>query len=126
MKDTNRYRIDVLLAVARITERSEVRENAIDEILLILPNVYMPQKHAGGRPNNKLESAKQDILQIMLDCENVGVVVYGGILRDEMLKRGHSDGTVNRAKSELIKDEIIIKTHNGKHGAESGWVYTFC
>ncbi len=75
------------------------------------------------RKENRLESCKRDILKLL--SEAPGRIMRSPVLKDQAHRRGHTDVTYNRARSELSEDGRI-RNEQIYSGSMKGWYVRLC
>lgn len=108
-KDSNRFKVDALLAVARLTSSAGLRERILEEILELLDesDLYIETKR-GGRPSCVREEVMQHAFEIVSRGE-----VSSKQLKGSLEDMGYSKATVRRAVQDLVQQGIFKAEHRG-------------
>lgn len=107
-RDSNRFKVDALLAVSRLTANSELRERVLEEVLELLNEADIYVEANRGRPNFIREEVAQNIFDIVSRNETSSKE-----LKDALTSMGYSRATIRRAIKVMVEQGILKVEHRG-------------
>ncbi len=117
-RDSNRFKVDALLAVSRLTANSELRERVLEEVLELLNEADIYVETNRGRPNFIREEVAQNIFDIVSRNETSSKE-----LKNALTSMGYSRATIRRAIEVMVEQGILKVEHRG-FGAQHECYYS--